>query len=203
MPKSLARMPARSVVLSVLLGAHPAWASAAELIRLTNDFGIKETTLRDEVGEQRILAGSAVTVTGVALRLAAEEIVSRLLLRSELCFVREHRIKLRGKTRHLGGSFIASNGLRHLIERAHRSSAVDCAEVNRQRITRGRRAGAGTNLLHIVRPCDREGLLSPHEFKQSAIRPLRGPVDRTGYIGQAHFHRVGRGALGLLGCGVA
>jgi phenylacetic acid degradation operon negative regulatory protein len=44
--KSLARMPARSVVLSVLLGAHPAWASAAELIRLTDDFGIKETTLR-------------------------------------------------------------------------------------------------------------------------------------------------------------
>src|SRR6516225_11635203 len=39
-------MTARSVVLSVLLGAHPAWASAAELIRLTNDFGIKETTLR-------------------------------------------------------------------------------------------------------------------------------------------------------------
>ncbi len=46
MPKSLARMTARSVVLSVLLGAHPAWASAAELIRLTSDFGIKESTLR-------------------------------------------------------------------------------------------------------------------------------------------------------------
>ncbi len=30
----------------MLLGAHPAWASAAELIRLTADFGIKETTLR-------------------------------------------------------------------------------------------------------------------------------------------------------------
>src|SRR3954453_24159918 len=46
MPKALARMTARSVVLSVLLGAHPAWASAGELIRLTADFGIKETTLR-------------------------------------------------------------------------------------------------------------------------------------------------------------
>jgi len=34
------------VVLSVLLGAHPAWASVAELIRLTSDFGIKEQTLR-------------------------------------------------------------------------------------------------------------------------------------------------------------
>ncbi|MGB6207171.1 PaaX family transcriptional regulator C-terminal domain-containing protein [Mycobacterium sp.] len=42
----MTRMTARSVVLSVLLGAHPAWASAAELIRLTDDFGIKETTLR-------------------------------------------------------------------------------------------------------------------------------------------------------------
>ena len=40
------RMPARSVVLSVLLGAHPAWATAADLLRLTADFGIRETTLR-------------------------------------------------------------------------------------------------------------------------------------------------------------
>ena len=39
-------MTARSVVLSVLLGAHPACASASELIGLTTDFGIKETTLR-------------------------------------------------------------------------------------------------------------------------------------------------------------
>lgn len=43
---ALRRMTARSVVLSVLLGAHPAWASAAELIRLTADFGIRESTLR-------------------------------------------------------------------------------------------------------------------------------------------------------------
>lgn len=33
-------------MLSVLLGAHPAWATAAELIRLTADFGIREPTLR-------------------------------------------------------------------------------------------------------------------------------------------------------------
>jgi phenylacetic acid degradation operon negative regulatory protein len=46
MPKALTRMTARSVVLSVLLGAHPACASAAELVRLTSDFGIKETALR-------------------------------------------------------------------------------------------------------------------------------------------------------------
>src|ERR1700739_25025 len=39
-------MTARSVVLSVLLGGHPAWASASALIRLHADFGIKETTLR-------------------------------------------------------------------------------------------------------------------------------------------------------------
>lgn len=43
---ALSRMTARSVVLSVLLGAHPAWATAAELIRLTSDFDIKEATLR-------------------------------------------------------------------------------------------------------------------------------------------------------------
>jgi phenylacetic acid degradation operon negative regulatory protein len=45
-PKTLARMTARSVVLSVLLGAHPAWATASELIRLTADFDIREPTLR-------------------------------------------------------------------------------------------------------------------------------------------------------------
>jgi phenylacetic acid degradation operon negative regulatory protein len=39
-------MTARSVVLSVLLGAHPAWASAGQLIRLTADFDIKEPTVR-------------------------------------------------------------------------------------------------------------------------------------------------------------
>jgi phenylacetic acid degradation operon negative regulatory protein len=39
-------MTARSVILSVLLGAHPAWASASELIRLTADFDIRESTVR-------------------------------------------------------------------------------------------------------------------------------------------------------------
>lgn len=39
-------MTARSVVLSVLLGAHPAWATASELIRLTSDFDIREPTVR-------------------------------------------------------------------------------------------------------------------------------------------------------------
>ncbi|ATA29582.1 phenylacetic acid degradation operon negative regulatory protein PaaX [Mycobacterium lepraemurium] len=34
------------MVLSVLLGAHPAHARASELVRFTSDFGIKEPTLR-------------------------------------------------------------------------------------------------------------------------------------------------------------
>jgi phenylacetic acid degradation operon negative regulatory protein len=46
MATTLSRMTARSVVLSVLLGAHPAWATAGELIGLTEDFDIKEATLR-------------------------------------------------------------------------------------------------------------------------------------------------------------
>lgn len=46
MAKSLSRMTARSVVLSVLLGAHPAWATASELLRLTADFDIRESTVR-------------------------------------------------------------------------------------------------------------------------------------------------------------
>ncbi|MCH9701092.1 MAG: PaaX domain-containing protein, C- domain protein [Actinomycetia bacterium] len=39
-------MTARSVVLSVLLGAHPAWATAGQLLLLTSDFGIRESTVR-------------------------------------------------------------------------------------------------------------------------------------------------------------
>lgn len=46
MPDGLSRLTARSVVLSVLLGAHPAWATASELIRLTADFDIRESTVR-------------------------------------------------------------------------------------------------------------------------------------------------------------
>jgi phenylacetic acid degradation operon negative regulatory protein len=46
MAQTLTRMTARSVVLSVLLGAHPAWATTAELLRLTDDFDLKEPTVR-------------------------------------------------------------------------------------------------------------------------------------------------------------
>lgn len=46
MAQADSRMTGRSVVLSVLLGAHPAWATAGELLRLTSDFGIRESTVR-------------------------------------------------------------------------------------------------------------------------------------------------------------
>ncbi|MGV0626428.1 PaaX family transcriptional regulator C-terminal domain-containing protein [Mycolicibacter minnesotensis] len=45
MPETV-RLTARSVVLSVLLGTHPASATAAELLRFTAGFGIKESALR-------------------------------------------------------------------------------------------------------------------------------------------------------------
>ena len=46
MARELSRMTARSVLLSVLLGAHPAWATASELQRLAGNFGIREATVR-------------------------------------------------------------------------------------------------------------------------------------------------------------
>lgn len=46
MSDAVSRMTARSVVLSVLLGTHPAWATAGELLFLTSDFGIREPTVR-------------------------------------------------------------------------------------------------------------------------------------------------------------
>lgn len=63
MPKSLAQMTARSVVLSVLLGAHPASASSAELIRFTSDFDIKESALRVAL-TRMVSAGDLVRSSG-------------------------------------------------------------------------------------------------------------------------------------------
>ncbi|MUL63943.1 PaaX domain-containing protein, C- domain protein [Mycobacterium sp. CBMA 234] len=64
----LKRLTARSVVLSVLLGAHPAWASAAELVRLTSDFDIKEQTLR--VALTRMVSGGDLVRSADGYRLA-------------------------------------------------------------------------------------------------------------------------------------
>ncbi|MEK1078137.1 PaaX domain-containing protein, C- domain protein [Mycobacterium ulcerans] len=64
----MAAMTARSVVLSVLLGAHPAWASASELIRLTADFGIKETALR--VALTRMVSGGDLIRSADGYRLS-------------------------------------------------------------------------------------------------------------------------------------
>jgi hypothetical protein len=59
------------VVLSVLLGAHPAWATAAELLRLTSDFGIREPTLRVTltrmVGAGDLVRSAAAGPNGFAL----------------------------------------------------------------------------------------------------------------------------------------
>ncbi|MDI3314610.1 MAG: PaaX family transcriptional regulator C-terminal domain-containing protein [Mycobacterium sp.] len=64
----MARMTARSVVLSVLLGAHPACASAHELKRLTADFGIKDTTLR--VALTRMVSGGDLIRSADGYRLS-------------------------------------------------------------------------------------------------------------------------------------
>lgn len=63
------RMTARSVVLSVLLGAHPAWATAAELLRLTSDFEIKDTTLR--VALTRMVSAGDLVRSSDGYRLSA------------------------------------------------------------------------------------------------------------------------------------
>ena len=62
-------LTARSVVLSVLLGAHPAWATAAELLRLTSDFGIREPTLR--VALTRMVSGGDLARSDNGYRLSA------------------------------------------------------------------------------------------------------------------------------------
>src|SRR6202158_879299 len=82
-----------------------------------------------EVGEQRVLAGPAVAVTGVALRLAAEQVVAGLLLGREPRLAREYRVELRGKRRYLGRGLVAGNRLRHLIESGAGPAAIERAET--------------------------------------------------------------------------
>lgn len=62
------RLTARSVVLSVLLGAHPAWATAAELVALTAGFGIKDSALR--VALTRMVAAGDLVRSADGYRLA-------------------------------------------------------------------------------------------------------------------------------------
>ena len=68
------RLTARSVVLSVLLGAHPAWATAAELLRLASDFGIREPTLR--VALTRMVSGGDLVRSDDGYRLS-ERLLAR------------------------------------------------------------------------------------------------------------------------------
>lgn len=89
------RMTARSVVLSVLLGAHPASATAAELLRLTTDFGIKETALRVAL-TRLVAAGDLVrSVEGYGLS-------ERLLERQRL-----QDVALNPQTRRWDGNWLA------------------------------------------------------------------------------------------------
>ena len=62
------RLTARSVVLSVLLGAHPASATASELLALTAGFGIKESELR--VALTRMVAAGDLVRSADGYRLA-------------------------------------------------------------------------------------------------------------------------------------
>jgi phenylacetic acid degradation operon negative regulatory protein len=90
------RLTARSVVLSVLLGAHPAWATAAELLRLTEDFDIKETTLR--VALTRMVAAGDLVRSEDGYRLS-----DRLLARQ-----RRQDDALNPHTRHWDGNWLTA-----------------------------------------------------------------------------------------------
>ncbi len=72
-----------------------------------------------------------------------------------------------------------------------------------QQVASRRRSRPGADLLHLARPVDSEGLLSPYAFEHGAIGSLRGAIDEARDIREAHFHRVGRRPLRLLGGRVA
>src|ERR1700732_2584507 len=104
-------------------------------------------------------------MTLVASSLAAEQVVSLLLLRRELRLFREFSVELRGKRRHLGGGFVAGYRLRHLIEAGGDPAAINRAQMYRQRLSGDGRPGPVADLFHVARPCDREGLRPPHAFE--------------------------------------
>jgi phenylacetic acid degradation operon negative regulatory protein len=89
------RMTARSVVLSVLLGAHPASATSAELLTLTAGFGIKETAMR--VALTRLVAA------GDLVRSAAGYGLSDRLLERQ----RRQDEALNPRARRWGGDWLA------------------------------------------------------------------------------------------------
>src|SRR5919205_4289525 len=81
-------MTARSVVLSVLLGAHPAWATAAELLRLTEDFGLKESTVR--VALTRLVSTGDLVRSADGYRLS-DRLLARQRRQDDAIDVRVHR----------------------------------------------------------------------------------------------------------------
>src|SRR6202007_895896 len=116
---------------------------------------------RGKVGEQRIFARAAVAVTRIALRLAAEQVVTRLLLRRELRLLREDGVELRGQGGHLGRGLIAGDRLPHLIECRRAPPAIQFSEMDRQRVGGGGGSWLVADLLDVARPRERERLRAP------------------------------------------
>ncbi|RIT59259.1 PaaX domain-containing protein, C- domain protein, partial [Mycobacteroides abscessus] len=75
-------MTARSVILSLLLGAHPAELSVREIRALTTLFGISDTTVR--VALTRMVAAGDLVRTEAGYRLA-ERLQARQLRQDEAC----------------------------------------------------------------------------------------------------------------------
>jgi hypothetical protein len=75
--------------------------------------------------------------------------------------------------------------------------------MHRPRVVRWWRARLITYALHVGRPADGERLAAPNLVEQGPIWPLRGAVDRTRDVRQAHFYRIGRRALRLFRRGIA
>lgn len=77
---SFDRLTARSVILSLLLGLHPASATAAELIRLTSDYAITEAAMR--VALTRMVANGDLVRSPDGYRLS-ERLLARRLKQDE------------------------------------------------------------------------------------------------------------------------
>src|SRR5215471_1241714 len=89
-----------------------------------------------------------------------------------------------------------------MIESRVRAAPVHRAQVNRQRVTRRRRARLAADLVYIGRPCDRKRLRAPYCLKKGLVRTLGKAPHDAGRVREAHLVGINRRILRLFGGGI-
>src|SRR5262245_14213095 len=113
----------------------------------------------------------------IALRLAAKQVPSRLLVRGQdlLVGVGEGIVEFRRERAYIRRGFISRNGERKLVISRVRTAPVLRAQVNGQRVIRRWRPRPSANLVDVGWPFYRECLLAPDGLKEQPVGTLGEP----------------------------